>query len=979
MKRKINILALASLACGFLVTSCGNDEPKPEPGPEVNTYSLTIDKDSGVKSVTITSEGNAVTDLTHIEEETELTATITLLDKYELTAVTLDGSTLAVTDGTYVFEMPSKNSTLKVTTERVYDSSVEVTNDSSKGTYTLTVNGATSDGSKIDSGDKVKVLVTPNEHFRLKTLTVNGQVVTYTDAGYEFNAISGKNTIEILYEEEFMFTYDLIGDTSAYNLGSLSVTAGEESIASGDYVYEGTTVTLTLSGATYYPSMLHGIYIYVNDSYVHADDETVVKNADNTSISYTFTTSSSDTLVSVLYNSSVLADDSGVKVSVEQNENFVVYGYEEADSYTGSYCTFAFRKASGFVLTGIEYQYEGGEFQKATSYNYVDKGTFGYINYYGAFTEDVTLKFLGEVRNVYTIEYEGLDEVEIGNNAPFTFATSGIEGTKVQVSNIYPKDDSKRIDNITVEVDGEPVEDLVFSKATAYSGASYSFTMPSGNVKITFVMAVNAKINVNENENIKSFTIKDSTSSSANEITTCAPGTVFFLYMEAKDGYSISSVSDDKGNSYTVTVTQQYDYTTWETYTVTYARITMPEDGSEITLTINTSKSYTAKGTTASNYSISISGYSDTYAVGSTVNFSGRTTSALYNFKDVYLTDENGTKLDTEVTYTNFDTSVSGSFVMPESNVIVVADVVELETTEIAITVDNQVDGVDTASLFSSFGIYNSSSSVTITSYSDNLIGNFLPGTDTSITLGLSGNYGAKASYVLSNGEEDAFDTPRINVRNGVREYSFSNKTIPEDTTGIKITVYKLTAYTVTFKDESGDNITLDDISFTIDDVENSSISGGVYEGSSIGVTVTKQAPSGYAYQVKFLDAATNEELETDYYGECTVNGNIIVVVEKIQAYKFVVNNETGFNGNVSLSTTDYGYYQDGDLIFGEKTGSVFISLYGFSEEVTIEYTITSGETIIASGSSTCQSYFTYETSSFDITGDVVVTLSLGE
>ena len=152
MKRKINILALASLACGFLVTSCGNDEPMPEPGPEVNTYSLTIDKDSGVESVTITSEGNAVTDFTHIEEDTELTATITLLDKYELTAVTLDGSALAVTDGTYVFEMPSKNSTLKVTTERVYDSSVEVTNDSSKGTYTLTVNGATSDGSKIDSG-----------------------------------------------------------------------------------------------------------------------------------------------------------------------------------------------------------------------------------------------------------------------------------------------------------------------------------------------------------------------------------------------------------------------------------------------------------------------------------------------------------------------------------------------------------------------------------------------------------------------------------------------------------------------------------------------------------------------------------------------------------------------------------------------------------------------------------------------------------
>lgn len=302
MKRKINILALATLACGILATSCANNEPDPKPQPQVETYALTLSKDAGVESISITSDGEEVTDLTRIEEETELTATITLLDKYELSAVTLDGEVVNVTGGTYVFDMPSKDVTLAVTTERVYDSSVEVTNDSSKGTYTLTVNGATSDGSNIDSGDKVKVLVTPNEHFRLKTLTINGQVVTYTDAGYEFDAISGKNTIEILYEEEFTFTYDLIGDTSSYNLGSLSVTAGEESIASGDYVYEGTIVTLTLSGTTYYPSMLHGIYIYVNDSYVHADDETVEKNADNTSISYTFTTSSSDTLVSVLYN-----------------------------------------------------------------------------------------------------------------------------------------------------------------------------------------------------------------------------------------------------------------------------------------------------------------------------------------------------------------------------------------------------------------------------------------------------------------------------------------------------------------------------------------------------------------------------------------------------------------------------------------------------------------------------------------------------
>lgn len=979
MKRKINILALATLACGFLATSCANNEPEPQ--PEVKTYALTLSTDSGVESISITSGGEEVTDLAHIEEETELTATITLVDKYELSTVTLDGEAVNVTGGTYVFDMPSEDVTLAVTTERVYDSSVEVTNDSAAGSYTLTVNGTASTGEQIDSGDKVKITVSPNEHYRLSTLTVNGSAVTFADNAYEFTAIEGKNTIAIAYEQEFAFTFDLIGDTMSMPLGTLSAKVGDDVIESGDYLYEGTSVTLTLSGSYYDSYMLPGLYIYVNDTYIHGDDENVILSDDQSSISYTFTTGNNETEATVLFNSSYSMDNSGVKVTIEDTEGITIYGFEPDETYNISYSSFAFRKEEGFVLTGIQYTLADGETQTvtSTSYSYIDNGTSGYIQYYGSFREDVTLKFLGEVRDVYSIEYVGLDEVEIGNNAPFTFATSGTEGTIIQISNIYPKDKTKRIESITAEVDGEAVEDFQFS-TTSYSGTSYSFTMPAGNVKITFNMAQNAKINVNSNENIESFTIKDANSTNANEITTCAPGTAFFLFMEAKDGYSISSVTDDKNNTYEVITSEQYDYTTWDTYTVTYARITMPEDGSEITLTINTSLSYTVTGTSAENYSISISGYADTYAAGATVSFSGRTTSELYNFTNVYLTDENGTKLETEVEVNNFGSYLSGSFVMPECNVIVAADVTKLETTPLTITVDNQVDGVDTASLFDSFGIYNSSSDVEISSYADNLVGDFLPGTDTNISVGLAGNYGASASYVLSDGTEEEFEDPYISIRNGVRTYSFSNTTIPEGATGIKITVYELTPFTVTLKDESGDGITLNDISFTVDGTEDASISGGVYEGSSVSAAVTKDAGSGFAYVVKFLDAETNEELELDSYGQCKVSGNIIIVVEKVQAYTFTSNNTTGYYGSARLITNDGGYYVDGDVFYGSTTGYVYITLSGFEEEVTIDYSITCGGTVVESGSTLCANgYFSYDSNNFEITGDVVVTLSLGE
>lgn len=67
---------LGVAACALLATSCGTEEPNPDPTPE--SYKLTVNSDSGVESVKITADGTEVTDLTRIEEGTELTAVIDL-------------------------------------------------------------------------------------------------------------------------------------------------------------------------------------------------------------------------------------------------------------------------------------------------------------------------------------------------------------------------------------------------------------------------------------------------------------------------------------------------------------------------------------------------------------------------------------------------------------------------------------------------------------------------------------------------------------------------------------------------------------------------------------------------------------------------------------------------------------------------------------------------------------------------------------
>ena len=175
MRKRRNIWVLGVAACALLATSCGTEEPTPDPTPTPESYKLTVNSDSGVGSVKITADGTEVTDLTRIEEGTELTAVINLKDDYEISAVTLNGDAVSATDGSYVFDMPSKDSTLAVTTSEVAPevSTITVTNDDTKGAYTLTKGDTAVTDGKVNVGDTVKLTVTPNEHFAVKDLTVN--------------------------------------------------------------------------------------------------------------------------------------------------------------------------------------------------------------------------------------------------------------------------------------------------------------------------------------------------------------------------------------------------------------------------------------------------------------------------------------------------------------------------------------------------------------------------------------------------------------------------------------------------------------------------------------------------------------------------------------------------------------------------------------------------------------------------------------
>ena len=109
MKKGKNFLLLTGITCALALCSCGS---KP-------SFELTINKDEGVNQVTLYDGETVFTDLDNVEEGKELKAVIDLKDDYEITAVELDGDPINVTEGSYVFTMPSKNATLSVETSEI--------------------------------------------------------------------------------------------------------------------------------------------------------------------------------------------------------------------------------------------------------------------------------------------------------------------------------------------------------------------------------------------------------------------------------------------------------------------------------------------------------------------------------------------------------------------------------------------------------------------------------------------------------------------------------------------------------------------------------------------------------------------------------------------------------------------------------------------------------------------------------------------
>lgn len=972
MKKRRNIWVLGVAACALLATSCGTEEPNPDPTPE--SYKLTVNSDSGVESVKITADGTEVTDLTRIEEGAELTAVIDLKNDYEISAVTLNGDAVSATGGSYVFDMPSKDSTLAVTTSEVAPevSTITVTNDDTKGAYTLTKGDTAVTDGKVNVGDTVKLTVTPNTGYTVASVTLDGTALTLTDGVYSFTASAATHAVAINYDEVKVNVSLTVYDEPGYDFyENAQLLSGDTDVTDGAEVRVGSElkVVLTVDGErnkfeeNEYFKILRYIYLHVGDTVYHGDDENAEVSEDFTTLTFTITAPAADTEIALSYNSyrATEDDETAVTVTMAENENLEFYGYSATDKYVNQRFQVGIKRKPGYVITKATLTYEDGTTEEVANSYVLPQFTNDYVMWTygaGALKGNVTISFEGEIKDVYAIKYVNGASV----TADVTFETSKIAGERVNVYNIKSSDSAKSISEIKFTG-----VDCTASYSSYNDSWSYNFTMPANEVTIEFVFVDLVELTYAPNENLDSVVFSsNSYYNDSNVIQYAKPGSTVYAFAAPKDGYLLGDAVSNDGTRYQAQ--RGYGSTV---YSYFYA-VTVPEDGLTLTIAADVAYDVTTDPEATGKVSTSIS--NEQAIEGATVNFTYRPTSSLYVVNDVYLENSDGEKLDITITQTPGSYSTSCSFIMPGEDVTICYDVSEAKKYTATVNVIVP-DGEELTSVMTRFSLTNRDSGVNASTYTEGMTADFVENTETNIELNLASGYEAAATYTYTvDGADKTVEIGVANMSSG-RVY-FNSFRVPANIKSIDITITKATpvkatvTHDETLTDEEFAGL---EFAYTVNGQSATDLSA-VYKGDYLGVQITSEAESGYVYQFKITDSKGNP---LSGYGSYQITGDFTITVSKVQAYswEFVFDGVNQGMTFLNLILSDGTYLDSGSgsgLIYGSGLQGRITPTYVGSS---IDYVVTVGGTEAVSGTFEANSYEVYS-EWFDITGNVVITIT---
>ena len=241
MKKYRSLFVLAATTFALVLTGCGGETP---------VYKLTVQQDSGVEKVQIFEGDTEVTDLTRIEEGTELSAVITLKEDYETTAVKFEGETLTAVSGAYDFVMPAKDATLSITTKEVEEEvpvvetfALTVTRDENVESVKI-FDGSSeiTDLSKIEKGTTLIAEIKAKAGFSVLAVTLDGKALTAAPDGRFVFEMPGKAaTLDVKTSK--IINYFALTVTKDEHVTSVDIYQGENKVTDLTKIAEGTNLS----------------------------------------------------------------------------------------------------------------------------------------------------------------------------------------------------------------------------------------------------------------------------------------------------------------------------------------------------------------------------------------------------------------------------------------------------------------------------------------------------------------------------------------------------------------------------------------------------------------------------------------------------------------------------------------------------------------------------------------------------------------
>lgn len=942
-------------------------------------YAVSFSGDSHVESVTLKVDGTEVSG--NILEGSVVTVEVVCEAHYVVDEILMNDEELVPEDGVYTFVMPQEDVTLEVSSKYGnIDTKIVVDNDAEKGDVTVEVAGNTNYVSgtpiSVEYNSEVIVKVVPKTGFVVKSLTVDGEEVAFNTT-YSFRVTKEEYSIKVNYSQMFTVNARILMDSdgrmsSQFTEIGLRNSDGEK-IDNGNMVLEGETifVDVTKNREWYVGNDEPSAYLHVNDKVYSGTDAEVatISEEDPCVMTFKVTMPSAEANISFAYTSSPARDEdpNAGTLTFKENEFIKVYGYDSTKKY--SYGSVILERLNeGYIVESIKYTYENVEGVVDTitdSLPNFGSGNIAFLNLAKRNPGNVTIEIVGSLHKTASISYENADGV-VSNNG--SLPEKAIVGSKVTIRGIKTKDESKFISKINVEgpSDGNAYQ-------TTYGDLSWTieFTMPEAStpVTISFELSNYSKVSFEANDNIASYGFGAYSSNITNYDSYYAkPNSTFYFFVSPKEGNLISKVTGSDGNDlrYLNTTAIRDENGEYINYSIYMG--TIPSEG-DLTIKVETSQAYFV--TSAENEDGTISGLNASgYAKGATVSFNINLKSQAKEVSEVIL--KNGNEVIDKESVNFKGSGTSYSFVMPEHDVEISFETLDIPTTRIDVGIVND-SGKKLSELISNLGI-NDDRHVLTKSYTGAQLDNGdlktiepLVGSQLNLSAYMKDKtYKIGVSYV-KDGETRELG---LTYSSGTT-YNFAS--LPVDgVTKVIFTISENEPLTATIDNQTGlENL---DVTYRVNGREVETLEGNVYNGDSLQIQINSEAPEGKGYVATVTNTETGAEI-SDRYGSYTINSNFTITFKTIDQYKVTVDDQVGgyiyitwtLNGNM-VSSLDSITEPDSKL-------SVTVTNYDYL----FNYKLTIGGVVVEKGTAVRDSmygYATFESSEHEVTGNVVLTVT---